>query len=79
MRVLKPPAYNSLARNMTRELYKGGCEMQYTSAQANKILKKLAEERERLLSLERAGKVFIAATTEDKESARPEYSYKDRY
>ena len=51
--------------------------MQYTSAQANKILKKLAEERERLLSLERAGKVFIAATTEDKESARPEYSYKD--
>lgn len=51
--------------------------MQYTSAQANKILKKLAEERERLLSLERAGKVFIAATTEDKESARPNYSYKD--
>ena len=51
--------------------------MQYTSAQANKLLKKLNEERERLLSLERAGKVFIAATTEDKESARPEYSYKD--
>jgi hypothetical protein len=51
--------------------------MQCTSAQANKILKKLAEERERLLSLERAGTVFIAATTEDKESARPEYSYKD--
>lgn len=51
--------------------------MQYTSAQANKLLKKLNEEHERLLSLERAGKVFIAATTEDKESARPEYSYED--
>ena len=51
--------------------------MQYTSAQANKLLKKLNEEHERLLSLERAGKLFIAATTEDKESARPEYSYQD--
>lgn len=51
--------------------------MQYTSAQANKILKKLMEEHERLLSLERAGKFFVAATTEDKESARPDYSYED--
>lgn len=51
--------------------------MQYTSAQANKLLKKLVEEHERLLSIERAGKFFVAATTEDKESARPEYSYEN--
>lgn len=51
--------------------------MQYTSAQANKLLKKLMEEHERLLSIERAGRFFVAATTENKESARPEYSYED--
>ena len=38
--------------------------MQYTSAQANKLLKQLMEERDNILYAERQSKDFVAATTE---------------
>jgi len=49
--------------------------MNYTSAQANKLLKKLQEEHEDLLNTERQSYFFVAATTEDIEMARPAYDY----
>lgn len=49
--------------------------MNYTSAQANKLLKKLMEERDSILSTERQSRTFVAATTEKLEDARPEYDY----
>jgi len=49
--------------------------MQYTSAQANKLLLQLREERENLLAAERASRQFVAATIEDPESVRPAYDY----
>ncbi len=49
--------------------------MKYTSAQANKLLIQLQEDRDELLSMENQSRVFIAATTEDIEAARPAYSY----
>ncbi len=49
--------------------------MKCTSAQANKILMKLKDERENLLALERQSRTFIAATTENPEDARPAYDY----
>jgi len=49
--------------------------MKYTSAQANKLLKRLQEERNALLLNENQSRVFVAATSEDKEEARPEYDY----
>ena len=51
--------------------------MQYTSAQANKLLRKKQEERDALLYQESISRSFVAATTEDKENARPAYSYAD--
>lgn len=51
--------------------------MKYTSAQANQLLKKLMEEREELLAAERRSSVFLAATVEDVEDARPNYDYAD--
>ena len=48
---------------------------EYTSAQANKLLKKLMEERDAVLADERQSKTFIAATTESLEDARPAYDY----
>jgi hypothetical protein len=51
--------------------------MKYTSAQANKLLRKRQEERDVLLYQENISRTFVAATTEDKERARPEYSYRD--
>lgn len=51
--------------------------MKYTSAQANKLLRKRQEERDALLYQEKLSRTFIAATTEDKENARPAYSYSD--
>lgn len=51
--------------------------MRYTSAQANKLLKKLQEERGDLLRQERQRLTFIAATTEDLEGARPAYDYRE--
>ena len=49
--------------------------MQYTSAQANKLLRRLQEERNALLTQERQGSSFVAATVEDIESVRPDYDY----
>ena len=48
---------------------------QLTSAQANNLLKQLNEEFRSLLYRERQSRVFVAATTEDREEARPEYDY----
>ena len=49
--------------------------MKYTSAQANKLLIQLQEDRDELLNMENQSRTFIAATTEDLETARPVYSY----
>ena len=49
--------------------------MKVTSAQANKELKRLNDELKALLSQERQSSVFIAATTENVEAARPEYNF----
>ena len=49
--------------------------MQYTSAEANKLLKKLYEEHQDLLQKEKDAFVFKAATIENVEDARPEYDY----
>ena len=47
--------------------------MKYTSAEAAKLLRKLNEEHEALLQLERQSNQFIAAVSEDLESVRPAY------
>ena len=49
--------------------------MKYTSAEANKLLKKLNEEKAMLLDNESRSSVFSAALGEDVESVRPEYDY----
>ena len=49
--------------------------MNYTSAQANKLLKKLQDERKQIISVEKQSRTFVAATIEDVESARPPYDY----
>ncbi len=49
--------------------------MQYTSAQAAKLLRRLHEEHQLLLNDELNKRVFLAATGEDIESLRPEYDY----
>ena len=49
--------------------------MKYTSAEANKLLKKLNEEKCMLLDNESRSSVFSAALGEDVESVRPEYDY----
>ena len=46
-----------------------------TSAEANKYLKKLNDERVSLLRREQEGSSFIAAVGEDLEAARPAYDY----
>lgn len=50
--------------------------MQYTSATANKLLKKLNQDYGELLSMEAQSKTFLAATGEDPDSVRPEYDYR---
>ena len=49
--------------------------MKCTSAEANKILKKLFDDHNDLLIKESAAKVFKAATIENLEDARPQYDY----
>ena len=49
--------------------------MMYTSAQANKLLKKLNDEHAALLDKENRSKEFRAAMGEDVESVRPAYDY----
>ena len=50
-------------------------KMNVTSAEANKMLRKLNDERTALLDKEMQNRVFIAATVENLEDARPAYSY----
>ena len=49
--------------------------MKLTSAEANKLLRKLNDDHSALLQRESVAKLFIAATTEKLEDARPEYDY----
>ena len=49
--------------------------MKYTSAQANKLLKKLNDEYSSLLDKEQRSRDFRAAMGEDIESVRPAYDY----
>lgn len=49
--------------------------MLYTSAEANKLLKKLMDDRDRLLLEEEQTSVFTAATFENVEDVRPEYGF----
>ena len=49
--------------------------MKLTSAEAGKLLRKLNDERDALLEKESLSRVFVAATVEDLEDARPTYSY----
>lgn len=49
----------------------------YTSAEAAKLLRKLNQERNRLLSQETKTSVFIAALEEDESKVRPDYDYRD--
>jgi uncharacterized protein YjcR len=48
--------------------------MKFTSAEANKLLKKLHEEKEMLNAEENKTSVFVAATVENVEDVRPAYS-----
>lgn len=54
---------------------KGWTTMKYTSAEANKLLKKLNDEYAALLEKERRGRDFRAAMGEDVASVRPAYDY----
>ena len=49
--------------------------MKYTSAQANKLLKKLNDEYNQLLTEETDSSTFLAAMGEKPESVRPKYDY----
>ena len=49
--------------------------MNYTSAQANKLLRQLQEDYRNLLLQEDMSKTFVAATIENPEDVRPVYSY----
>ena len=49
--------------------------MKYTSAEANKLLKKLNSDYQNLLYTESQSRSFLAATGEDPESVRPAYDY----
>ena len=49
--------------------------MKLTSAEANKLLRKLYEDHAALIEAERGSRTFVAATTEKLEDARPDYDY----
>lgn len=49
--------------------------MQYTSSEANKLLKKLNEDYQALIETDYASRTFLAATGENPDSVRPEYDY----
>ena len=53
----------------------GGNNMKYTSAEANKLLKKLNDEHAALLDKETRSRDFRAAMGEDVASVRPAYDY----
>ena len=50
--------------------------MEMTSAEANKLLRKLREEHDTLTRMESENYTFEAATTEDPEDVRPDYDYR---
>jgi len=50
--------------------------MEYTSSEANKLLKKLNSDYQTVKYCENNSKTFLAATGEDPESLRPAYDYK---
>ncbi|MBR7019957.1 MAG: hypothetical protein IKI15_02750 [Lachnospiraceae bacterium] len=49
--------------------------MKLTSAEAAKVLRKMNDDYEALLSREQASEVFVAAISEDVEDVRPEYDF----
>ena len=49
--------------------------MKCTSAEANKLLRKLFDEHTDLIKKEEEARIFKAATVENLEDARPEYDY----
>ena len=49
--------------------------MKLTSAEANKLLRKLNDDHDALKQMEAESRIFVAATTEDLEDARPDYDY----
>lgn len=49
--------------------------MKMTSAEANKLLRKLHDDHGALESMEMESRTFVAATSEKIEDARPEYDY----
>lgn len=49
--------------------------MKLTSAEANKLLRKLHDDHDALKRMEAESRIFVAATTEKLEDARPEYDY----
>ena len=49
--------------------------MKYTSSEANKLLRRLNEERDAVLVKEQKSSTFLAAMGEDPESVRPKYDY----
>lgn len=51
--------------------------MLYTSAEAAKLLRKLNEDKDNILSSESQSSTFRAAIDEDLESVRPEYDYSE--
>ena len=51
--------------------------MKMTSAEANKLLRKLRDEHETLTDMEYENRTFTAATVEKEEDARPDYDYEE--
>ena len=49
--------------------------MKCTSAEANKLLKQLNEEKSLIIRKEKNAMTFVAATVEDAEKIRPKYSF----
>ena len=49
--------------------------MKVTSAEANKLLRKLNDDHDALKQMEAESRIFVAATTEALEDARPDYDY----
>jgi len=49
--------------------------MKLTSAEANKLLRKLNDDHDALKGMEAESRIFVAATTENLEDARPDYDY----
>ena len=51
--------------------------MKMTSAEANKLLRKLHDDHDALTRMEADSRTFVAATTENLEDARPDYDYSE--